>query len=39
MLLEAEQQEDTEQQQHLFAMVQCMWQDEDGDKMAQVTAI
>lgn len=41
VLLDAEQEnqqqdEEEEQQQNVFGLVQCMWQDEDGDRMAQV---
>jgi hypothetical protein len=36
VLLEAEAEEEEAQQQYLFGMVQCMWQDEDGEALAQV---
>jgi len=38
VLLEAEETDDSPQdeQQYVFGLVQCMFEDEDGDKMAQV---
>jgi hypothetical protein len=38
VLLEAEveDEEAQEQQQYLFGMLQCMWEDEDGEALAQV---
>ncbi|KAF6265105.1 hypothetical protein COO60DRAFT_1470199 [Scenedesmus sp. NREL 46B-D3] len=37
VLLEAEaQDEEAQEQQYLFGVVQCMWEDEDGEALAQV---